>query len=80
MAPWTSPNVLFKGGEGRWRAAVGYAVGRERLNWIVCVCAVSYTHLDVYKRQVCVCVCVCVCMRVRVCLRFIIFLSIMFCL
>ena len=22
---------------------------------------VSYTHLDVYKRQVCVCVCVCVC-------------------
>ena len=23
--------------------------------------AVSYTHLDVYKRQVCVCVCVCVC-------------------
>ena len=21
---------------------------------------VSYTHLDVYKRQVCVCVCVCV--------------------
>ena len=22
---------------------------------------VSYTHLDVYKRQVCVCVCACVC-------------------
>ena len=22
--------------------------------------SVSYTHLDVYKRQVCVCVCVCV--------------------
>ena len=29
----------------------------------VCVCAVSYTHLDVYKRQVCVCVCVCTCTR-----------------
>ena len=25
------------------------------------VVSVSYTHLDVYKRQVCVCVCVCVC-------------------
>ena len=27
--------------------------------------AVSYTHLDVYKRQVCVCVCVCVCVKER---------------
>ena len=29
----------------------------------MCLCflpPVSYTHLDVYKRQVCVCVCVCV--------------------
>ena len=25
------------------------------------IVSVSYTHLDVYKRQVCVCVCVCVC-------------------
>ena len=24
------------------------------LNYIMCVCAVSYTHLDVYKRQVCI--------------------------
>ena len=30
--------------------------------------AVSYTHLDVYKRQVCVCVCVCVfCFSMRLC-------------
>ena len=30
--------------------------------------SVSYTHLDVYKRQVyvCVCVCVCVCVLARV--------------
>ena len=28
-----------------------------------CVAPVSYTHLDVYKRQVCVCVCVCVCVQ-----------------
>ena len=26
--------------------------------------SVSYTHLDVYKRQVCVCVCVCAYVRV----------------
>ena len=27
---------------------------------ILTIASVSYTHLDVYKRQVCVCVCVCV--------------------
>ena len=31
--------------------------------------SVSYTHLDVYKRQVCVCVCVCVCEHARACVR-----------
>ena len=37
------------------------------LPFLICIVTVSYTHLDVYKRQVCVCVCVSVydCVQAR---------------
>ena len=46
------------------RVAIKYRVGKVKYELLLyseySVHAVSYTHLDVYKRQLSLCVCVCV--------------------